>query len=90
MLPLPAGSERSLNVFSRALKISAASVSKSLDRGKKLVDADPKVYQKLINYQRPGNHRIKMGNYRIGFEIINEELILTRILHRKTIYRYFP
>jgi len=35
-------------------------------------------------------YRIKMGNYRIGFEIVNEELILTRILHRKTIYRYFP
>jgi mRNA interferase RelE/StbE len=35
-------------------------------------------------------YRIKIGDYRIGFELLNEELILTRILHRKTIYRYFP
>jgi mRNA interferase RelE/StbE len=35
-------------------------------------------------------YRIKIGDYRIGFEMVNEELILTRILHRKTIYRYFP
>ena len=35
-------------------------------------------------------YRIKIGNYRIGFEMDNEELILTRILHRKEIYRYFP
>jgi mRNA interferase RelE/StbE len=35
-------------------------------------------------------YRIKIGNYRIGFEIASEILILTRILHRKDIYRYFP
>lgn len=35
-------------------------------------------------------YRIKIGDYRIGFEMVNEELILTRILHRKAIYRYFP
>ena len=38
----------------RALKISAPSVSKCIERGKNLVDTDPEVYQKLINYQRPG------------------------------------
>ena len=35
-------------------------------------------------------YRIKFGNYRIGFEIANDVLILTRILHRKDIYRHFP
>ena len=35
-------------------------------------------------------YRIKIGDYRIGFELLNEELILTRILHRKKTYRYFP
>ena len=34
---------------SRALKISAPSVSKCIERGKDLVDTDPEVYQKLIN-----------------------------------------
>ena len=35
-------------------------------------------------------YRIKFGNYRVGFELVNDVLILTRILHRKDIYRYFP
>ncbi len=35
-------------------------------------------------------YRFKIGNYRIGFEIVNEIVIFTRVLHRKDIYRYFP
>ena len=35
-------------------------------------------------------YRIKLGDYRIGFELLNDNVILTRILHRKDIYRYFP
>lgn len=35
-------------------------------------------------------YRIRMGEYRIGLELLNNELIFTRFLHRKEIYRYFP
>ena len=35
-------------------------------------------------------YRIRIGNYRLGFELVDNALILTRILHRKEIYRYFP
>ncbi|QTA80677.1 putative toxin-antitoxin system, toxin component, RelE/ParE-like [Desulfonema limicola] len=35
-------------------------------------------------------YRIKIGDYRIGLEIIKDQAIITRILHRKDIYRYFP
>lgn len=35
-------------------------------------------------------YRIKMGDFRIGIEIIDAEFIFTRFLHRKEIYRYFP
>lgn len=35
-------------------------------------------------------YRIRLGDYRIGIEIIENEVIFTRILHRKDIYRYFP
>ncbi len=37
-------------------------------------------------------YRISIGNYRLGFEYIEEEkkFILIRFLHRKEIYRYFP
>lgn len=35
-------------------------------------------------------YRIKIGDYRIGIEIIENTIIFTRILHRKDVYRYFP
>jgi len=35
-------------------------------------------------------YRIRIGDYRIGLELIGSELIFTRCLHRKDIYRYFP
>lgn len=35
-------------------------------------------------------YRIKLSDYRIGIEIIKDEVIFTRFLHRKEIYRFFP
>lgn len=35
--------------------------------------------------------RIRIGNYRLGLEEIDgKEICLTRLLHRKDIYKYFP
>jgi mRNA interferase RelE/StbE len=34
--------------------------------------------------------RIRIKNYRIGFFLENDIIILSRILHRREIYRYFP
>lgn len=44
--------------------------------------------KKLKGYQT--FYRIKIGDYRIGMAIINDELISTRFLHRREIYRFFP
>ena len=35
-------------------------------------------------------YRIRLSDYRIGLEIVDEQIIFVRILHRKNIYRYFP
>ena len=35
-------------------------------------------------------YQVKFGDYRIGVEIVKDEIIFTRLLHRKDIYRYFP
>jgi mRNA interferase RelE/StbE len=35
-------------------------------------------------------YRLKIGDYRVGIEIINDELIFVRFLHRKDIYKFFP
>jgi mRNA interferase RelE/StbE len=35
-------------------------------------------------------YRIRLGDYRIGVEVIAGEIIFVRFLHRREIYRYFP
>lgn len=37
-----------------------------------------------------GFYRIKIGDYRLGFLLENDTIILLRFLHRKEIYRFFP
>lgn len=35
-------------------------------------------------------YRIRLGNYRIGIYKEDNKVILSRVLNRKEIYRYFP
>ena len=35
-------------------------------------------------------YRLRMGDYRIGIKLVNDEVIFVRVLHRREIYRYFP
>ncbi len=35
-------------------------------------------------------YRIRLGDYRIGIEVVGEQVVFVRMLHRKDIYRYFP
>jgi len=50
--------------------------------------AEVKSLKKLQGYDT--FYRVRIGNYRIGLECIDNELIFTRCLHRKDIYKYFP
>jgi mRNA interferase RelE/StbE len=45
--------------------------------------------KKLIGFS--SYYRIKVGDYRIGFELISQdEIRLITVLHRKDIYKRFP
>ena len=35
-------------------------------------------------------YRIQVGDYRIGFFMENNAIVMSRVLHRSEIYRYFP
>lgn len=35
-------------------------------------------------------YRIQVGDYRIGFFWRDDEIVMSRVLHRSEIYRYFP
>jgi mRNA interferase RelE/StbE len=36
------------------------------------------------------SYRLRLWDYRIGFELRDDSIILIRFLHRKEIYKYFP
>ncbi|MBW1649634.1 MAG: type II toxin-antitoxin system RelE/ParE family toxin [Deltaproteobacteria bacterium] len=38
----------------------------------------------------PNRYRIRIGNYRMGVEIHNNNIEVMRVLHRREFYRYFP
>lgn len=39
----------------------------------------------------PGQHyRIRIGDYRVGLSVENGKAVVTRFMHRRDIYRYFP
>jgi mRNA interferase RelE/StbE len=44
--------------------------------------------KKLKNHK--SFYRIRLGDYRLGLELADDQVILVRILHRREIYRYFP
>ncbi len=35
-------------------------------------------------------YRVRLGDYRIGIEVVDDQVIFVRFLHRKDVYRYFP
>jgi mRNA interferase RelE/StbE len=35
-------------------------------------------------------YRIRLGDYRVGIEFFENEIIFVRFLHRKDIYKFFP
>ena len=35
-------------------------------------------------------YRIRFGNYRIGIYLEGDQIVLSRVLDRKDIYKYFP
>ena len=45
-------------------------------------------HKKLLGFK--DFHRIRLGDYRIGFKFENNKLTFYRVLHRKEIYKYFP
>jgi len=58
----------------------------SLERAATLNDV-----QHLKKLESRGHfYRIRLGDYRIGFELLDETVCLITIAHRKDVYKYFP
>lgn len=66
-----------------------AQVKQALEEIKQADDLDSlKSLKKMKGYDT--FYRIRLGDYRMGIDVLDDEVIITRLLHRKDIYRYFP
>jgi mRNA interferase RelE/StbE len=64
-------------------------VREVIDEVKQAKDlSDLRNLSKLKGYQT--FYRIGIGDYRVGLDVVEGQVIFTRILPRKDIYKYFP
>lgn len=75
--------EKELN---KAMQMKLAELIEKLQQAAS-IDAVPNV-KKLKGYKTA--YRIRMGEYRIGFLLQTDTILLSRVMNRKEIYRYFP
>jgi mRNA interferase RelE/StbE len=64
-------------------------VREVIDEVKQAKDlSDLRNLSKLKGYQT--FYRTRIGDYRVGLDVVEGQVIFTRILPRKDIYKYFP
>ena len=49
--------------------------------------ADPLGYAKALTNSSLGSYRFRIGDYRVIFDLVDEEIAVLRVGHRKEIYR---
>ena len=78
--------EKQLKLVPKNIRESAIAVLEALEKTKNVTEI--KDLKKLSGYTN--YYRIRIGNYRMGLQIINPKIIVVTILHRGTIYKIFP
>ena len=78
--------EKQLKLVPKYIRESAILVLEALETAKNVTEI--KDLKKLSGYTN--YYRIRIGNYRMGLQIINPKIIVVTILHRGTIYKIFP
>ena len=78
--------EKQLRLVPKYIRESALSILQSLEQLKSANDI--KDLKKLKGYNN--YYRIRIGEYRMGLQIIEPTIIVVTILHRGTIYKIFP
>jgi mRNA interferase RelE/StbE len=61
-----------------------------LSRSAHLSELSERNIKKLRGKRTDNFFRIRFGDYRLGCEKRDNEIVVYRVLHRKDIYRYFP
>ena len=75
--------EKELN---KSLQLELAEIIEELQRLNRLEEI--KNLKKLKGYRNA--HIIRLRDFRIGFIYENSEIVLSRVMNRKEVYRFFP
>ena len=78
--------EKQLKSVPKNIRESAIAVLEALEKAKNVTEI--KDLKKLSGYTN--YYRIRIGNYRMGLQIIDPKIIVVIILHRGTVYKVFP
>ena len=78
--------EKQLKLVPKYIRESALEVLEALEKAKNVTEI--KDLKKLSGYTN--YYRIRIGNYRMGLQIIDPKIIVVIILHRGTVYKVFP
>ena len=78
--------EKQLKLVPKYIRGSAIAVLEALETAKNVTEI--KDLKKLSGYTN--YYRIRIGNYRMGLQIVEPKIIVVTILHRGTIYKIFP
>ncbi len=72
---------------SRDIRKLEENVKKRIGKALKKYEEEPLKYASKLTDTALGTYRFKIGDYRVIFDIENEEIVVLRIGHRKDIYR---
>ena len=78
--------EKQLKLVPKYIRESAIVILDALETANKINDI--KDLKKLSSYDN--YYRIRMGDYRMGLQILNPQIIIVTILHGGAIYKAFP
>jgi len=78
--------EKQLKLVPKYVRESAVAVLEALEEASSANDI--KDLKKLSGYKN--YYRIRIGDYRMGLQILEPTLIVITILHRGAIYKIFP
>lgn len=73
-------------VKDRKLKLKIAACINQVIESKTVLEIQN--LKKLTGF--PTYYRIRIGDYRVGLRIVNNEVFFERFLNRKEIYKYYP
>ncbi len=63
------------------------SVQKQIGKALQKLQANPAEYLEKLSDPRIGTYRFRIGDYRVIFDIEDEDIVVLRVGHRREIYR---